>query len=218
MFTLEPAKWVCLFFKSPLFVASLRFLPLLEGISWFKRNTARQTTDLGCSLKNISRLFVCSGAASSEVVLLLSASKMDASELAKASFQRGDWIGGLVLYCYWVGSVDFSFLDSPHIILLTSKKFHFLLGHLQHPRVHGLDSLFGKTRLLAHNKVRLLAHQFWIGVFFGRGFPCNFQTAKWKESDSPIWLWLKKPVPKWNPGKWKHGLQHLRFAPPIVLF
>ena len=19
------------------------------------------------------------------------------------------------------------------------------------------------------------------------------------------WLWLKKPVPKWNPGKWKHG-------------
>ena len=21
----------------------------------------------------------------------------------------------------------------------------------------------------------------------------------------PIWLWLKKMVPKWNPGKWKHG-------------
>ena len=21
----------------------------------------------------------------------------------------------------------------------------------------------------------------------------------------PIWLWLKKPVPTWNPGKWKHG-------------
>ena len=21
----------------------------------------------------------------------------------------------------------------------------------------------------------------------------------------PIWLWLKKPLPKWNPGKWKHG-------------
>ena len=20
-----------------------------------------------------------------------------------------------------------------------------------------------------------------------------------------IWSWLKKPVPKWNPGKWKHG-------------
>ena len=20
-----------------------------------------------------------------------------------------------------------------------------------------------------------------------------------------MWLWLKKPVPKWNPGKWKHG-------------
>ena len=20
-----------------------------------------------------------------------------------------------------------------------------------------------------------------------------------------IWLWLTKPVPKWNPGKWKHG-------------
>ena len=19
------------------------------------------------------------------------------------------------------------------------------------------------------------------------------------------WLWLKNPVPKWNPGKWKHG-------------
>ena len=23
--------------------------------------------------------------------------------------------------------------------------------------------------------------------------------------DSDKWLWLKKPVPKWNPGKWKHG-------------
>ena len=21
----------------------------------------------------------------------------------------------------------------------------------------------------------------------------------------PIWLWLKKPTPKWNPGKWRHG-------------
>ena len=23
--------------------------------------------------------------------------------------------------------------------------------------------------------------------------------------DPLIWLWLKKTVPKWNPGKWKHG-------------
>ena len=23
--------------------------------------------------------------------------------------------------------------------------------------------------------------------------------------EQPKWLWLKKPVPKWNPGKWKHG-------------
>ena len=22
-----------------------------------------------------------------------------------------------------------------------------------------------------------------------------------------IWLWLKKPVPKWNPGKWNQGLK-----------
>ena len=32
-----------------------------------------------------------------------------------------------------------------------------------------------------------------------------------------IWLWLKKPLPKWNPGKWKHGYQHLR-KPPLFNF
>ena len=25
----------------------------------------------------------------------------------------------------------------------------------------------------------------------------------------------KTGIPKWNPGKWKHGLQHPRFAPPV---
>ena len=27
-----------------------------------------------------------------------------------------------------------------------------------------------------------------------------------------IWLWLKNPVPTWNPGKWKHG-PNLRNTP-----
>ena len=35
----------------------------------------------------------------------------------------------------------------------------------------------------------------------------------------PIWLWLKKPVPKMAcPGKWQNGNQDLRFAPQIVSF
>ena len=25
----------------------------------------------------------------------------------------------------------------------------------------------------------------------------------------------KTGIPKWNPGKWKHGYQNLRFAPPV---
>ena len=32
---------------------------------------------------------------------------------------------------------------------------------------------------------------------------CCLETAA--IVDYAAWLWLKKPVPKWNPGKWKHG-------------
>ena len=35
-----------------------------------------------------------------------------------------------------------------------------------------------------------------------------------------IWLWLKKPVPKWNPGKWKHAwliLSHTHVAVALLL-
>ena len=32
--------------------------------------------------------------------------------------------------------------------------------------------------------------------------PDQFLTGPQRQ---PIWLWLKKPVPKWNPGKWKYG-------------
>ena len=38
------------------------------------------------------------------------------------------WFGWYLLYCYWVGSLDFNFLDS-----LTSTKLKLLLGDLQHP-------------------------------------------------------------------------------------
>ena len=32
------------------------------------------------------------------------------------------------------------------------------------------------------------------------------QTAKYQRRRVfATWLWLQKPVPKWNPGKWKHG-------------
>ena len=27
------------------------------------------------------------------------------------------------------------------------------------------------------------------------------------DTGNHIWLWLKKPVPNWNPGKCKHGLK-----------
>ena len=38
------------------------------------------------------------------------------------------------LFRSWVGSLDFHFLDSLRILLLTSKQLSFLLGDLQHPR------------------------------------------------------------------------------------
>ena len=35
-------------------------------------------------------------------------------------------------------------------------------------------------------------------------------------SRKPSWLWLKKLVPKWNPGKWKHGPKPAQ--PPLFNF
>ena len=53
------------------------------------------------------------------------------------------------------------------------------------------------------------------GCVFERSMKCTrrihaavLQTAQnstKRAGDLFIWLWLKKPVPKWNPGKWKHG-------------
>ena len=37
----------------------------------------------------------------------------------------------------------------------------------------------------------------------GGGLFCKMIRAL---NENPMWLCLKRPVPKWNPGKWKHGL------------
>ena len=82
---------------------------------------------------------------------------------------------------------------------------------------------------------RDVANLFWASCrreYSGKGFlkmgfdGTSFWLAKEQEGNQPwgahdlanhpcpknkafyrviIWLWLKKPVPKWNPGKWKHG-------------
>ena len=38
-----------------------------------------------------------------------------------------------LLYCYWVGSLDFNFLDPPHISFLPAKRLKLFAGDLQHP-------------------------------------------------------------------------------------
>ena len=50
-----------------------------------------------------------------------------------------------------------------------------------------------------------------MDVFFSSAFSTlvvrtgTSDVAAAASSDCLIWLWLQKPVPKWNPGKWKHG-------------
>ena len=49
----------------------------------------------------------------------------------------------------------------------------------------------------------------------GRAFELHYRTGQYlrpnfclaQNSTAPKWLWVKKRFPKWNPGKWKHGLK-----------
>ena len=57
-----------------------------------------------------------------------------------------------------------------------------------------------RPRLRAH-RAGAAAHQGGAALGGGAGWDRSVDFARrcWS------WLWLKKPVPKWNPGKWKHG-------------
>ena len=49
-----------------------------------------------------------------------------------------------------------------------------------------------------------VAEHLWIFFSGAKQNPSIFLGSKGK-SLLKMWLWIKKPVPKWNPGKWKHG-------------
>ena len=70
------------------------------------------------------------------------------------------------------------------------------------------------SRTLADSPARLRFMDVWKAQARQR----VFSTLRWKQRcylAQYIWRWVKNRYPKWNPGKWKHGLKYVHI---LVVF